>query len=334
MAEPKTFGRGDWMPRKKVWRVIWYKGAADIPAGDSPTRKEAEDALRKLIARGNPTPVTPELGQSIAAELDVRFNGVQEGFQEIPATMLFTDKQTGSTFAATSLERARTRLAEVRKSFEKPVSPEVTKVFPTYENLTEGQTLVDQAGDRWRITGIKREGVPAKWAYEIKGETIDLTRTRPLGEIERYYKIEQLAIPEAEAGNPGFTAKEARGIGEKLGIDFKSYDVEQFRQGLNVELEHCNVTGCDPILTGKIAQAHLNELPDYYTRLAKMEEAGSMKTETERKSFHERIFGKGTTPPTERLGKGETLNSLLPMPPEEGPPLPRMFALKWPWQKK
>jgi len=39
----------------------------------------------------------------------------------------------------------------------------------------------------------------------------------------------------------GFTAKEARSIGEKLGIDFKRYDVEQFRQGMNVELEHCNV---------------------------------------------------------------------------------------------
>ena len=130
-----------------------------------------------------------------------------------------------------------------------------------------------------------------------------------------------------------FTTKEAKSIGEKLSIDFKSYDVEQFRQGLNVELEHCNVTNCDPLLTGKIAQAHLNELPDYYTRLAKMEEASSMKTERERKSLHERIFGKGSTPPLERLGKGETLNNLLPMTPEEGPPLPRGLRLKWPWKK-
>jgi len=35
----------------------------------------------------------------------------------------------------------------------------------------------------------------------------------------------------------------------------------------------------------------------------------------------------------ERLGKGETLNNLLPMAPEDGPPLPRMFALRWPWSK-
>jgi DNA-directed RNA polymerase alpha subunit len=75
-----------------------------------------------------------------------------------------------------------------------------------------------------------------------------------------------------------FTAKEAKIIGEKLGIDWKSYDVEQFRMGLDVELEHgtvspkTNVTNDDPILTGKIALAHLNEFPDYYARLEVLEE--------------------------------------------------------------
>lgn len=75
-----------------------------------------------------------------------------------------------------------------------------------------------------------------------------------------------------------FTAKEAKDIGEKLGIDWKAYDVEQFRMGLDVELEHgtvspaTNVTNDDPILTAKIALAHLNEFPDYYTRLEVLEE--------------------------------------------------------------
>jgi hypothetical protein len=74
-----------------------------------------------------------------------------------------------------------------------------------------------------------------------------------------------------------FTAEQARQIGEILGIDWKRFDVEQFRMGLDVELEHglvdpsTNVTGDDPILTGKIALAHLNEIADYYTRLVKME---------------------------------------------------------------
>lgn len=76
-----------------------------------------------------------------------------------------------------------------------------------------------------------------------------------------------------------FTAEEAKEIGEKLGIDWKDYDVEQFRMGLDVELEHgtidahTNVTNDDPIMTGKIALAHLNELSDYYTRLEKMEKS-------------------------------------------------------------
>ena len=75
-----------------------------------------------------------------------------------------------------------------------------------------------------------------------------------------------------------FTAEQARKIGDKLGIDWSRFDVEQFRMGVNVELEHglvapsTDVTGDDPILTGKIALAHLNEFADYYTRLKRMEQ--------------------------------------------------------------
>jgi hypothetical protein len=76
-----------------------------------------------------------------------------------------------------------------------------------------------------------------------------------------------------------FTEGEARRVGEQIGIDWETapFDVEQFRMGMDVELEHglhdsaTNVTGDDPIFTGKIALAHLNEFPDYYTRLDRME---------------------------------------------------------------
>ena len=76
-----------------------------------------------------------------------------------------------------------------------------------------------------------------------------------------------------------FSSDEARDIGVRIGIDWTSsrFDVEQFRMGLGVELEHglhdpaTNVTDDDELTTGKIARAHLNEFPDYYTRLAKME---------------------------------------------------------------
>jgi hypothetical protein len=75
-----------------------------------------------------------------------------------------------------------------------------------------------------------------------------------------------------------FTAAQAKDIGEKLGIGWDKFDVEQFRMGMDVELEHgtvdsnTNVTNDDPLTTGKIALAHLNEYPDYYTRLDKMED--------------------------------------------------------------
>ena len=75
-----------------------------------------------------------------------------------------------------------------------------------------------------------------------------------------------------------FTTEEAKQIGGALGIDWSKFDVEQYRMGLDVELEHglvdlhTNVTNDDPMMTGKIALAHLNEFSDYYTRLEEMEE--------------------------------------------------------------
>jgi Protein of unknown function (DUF5661) len=77
-----------------------------------------------------------------------------------------------------------------------------------------------------------------------------------------------------------FTAEEARRFGEEIGIDWANapFDVDQFRIGMNVELEHglhdphTNVSDDNPHVTAKIALAHLNEFPDYYTRLGRMEE--------------------------------------------------------------
>lgn len=77
-----------------------------------------------------------------------------------------------------------------------------------------------------------------------------------------------------------FTLEEAKDIAKTLGIDFRKagFDAEQYRMGLDTELEHgrrnplTNVSNDDPIVTGKIALAHLMEFPDYYTRLNRMEE--------------------------------------------------------------
>jgi hypothetical protein len=73
------------------------------------------------------------------------------------------------------------------------------------------------------------------------------------------------------------TTEEARRVGDEIGVDWTRFDLEQFRAGMDVEFEHgthdpqTNVTDDDPIVTGKIALAHMKEFPDYYVRLAQME---------------------------------------------------------------
>jgi hypothetical protein len=74
------------------------------------------------------------------------------------------------------------------------------------------------------------------------------------------------------------SSEEARRVGDAIGIDWDRFNLEQFRAGIDVELEHgthdaqTDVTGDDPITTGKIALAHMKEFPDYYDRLERMEE--------------------------------------------------------------
>jgi hypothetical protein len=73
------------------------------------------------------------------------------------------------------------------------------------------------------------------------------------------------------------TSEEARRVGDEIGVDWSRFDLDQFRRGMDVEFEHgshdpqTNVTGDDPIATGKIALAHMKEYPDYYERLERME---------------------------------------------------------------
>lgn len=79
------------------------------------------------------------------------------------------------------------------------------------------------------------------------------------------------------SGKRQISVEEARSVGTQLGINWTQIDMEQFRRGLEVELEHgvhdpeTNVTNDDLNLTGKIAWAHLKEIRDYYARLDRLE---------------------------------------------------------------
>jgi len=76
-----------------------------------------------------------------------------------------------------------------------------------------------------------------------------------------------------------FSLEDATKLGEKLGINWETnkFDAEQFKMGLESELEHgtkgkdLNITNDNPLMTAKIALAHLREISNYYDRLKKME---------------------------------------------------------------
>lgn len=76
-----------------------------------------------------------------------------------------------------------------------------------------------------------------------------------------------------------FTIEDASNALAAAGLDIsgEKYGLEQVQAGMNVELEHgtrfpdLDVTGDDPVITVKIALAHLREFPDYYERLDVME---------------------------------------------------------------
>ena len=81
------------------------------------------------------------------------------------------------------------------------------------------------------------------------------------------------------------SVEEAKLTGKRLGIKWDKFNIDQFKIGMEVELEHgtisklTNVSNDYLLTTGKIALAHLNEIPDYYTRLLKMEKEAKKQTQ-------------------------------------------------------
>ena len=80
------------------------------------------------------------------------------------------------------------------------------------------------------------------------------------------------------------TEEEAKLTGKRLNIKWDKFNIDQFRIGMEVELEHgtikelTNVSNDHLLTTAKIALAHLNAIPDYYTRLLKMEKEAKKQT--------------------------------------------------------
>jgi hypothetical protein len=94
-----------------------------------------------------------------------------------------------------------------------------------------------------------------------------------------------------------YTKKLINLLSKKIDMDISKYDIGEMTKGMPIELEHgsanpnTDVTGDDSIETLKIVLAHLNEIPDYYTRLEKMEnDAKQGKSKDEGSNKNENIM--------------------------------------------
>jgi hypothetical protein len=126
----------------------------------------------------------------------------------------------------------------------------------------------------------------------VKGEALMVSASR---EEEPVQEKDGVYIHGVTPKN-SFTMEEVAAVAKQLEVDFAKvgFDLEQLKNGMDVELEHgtrdpkTNVTGDDPVLTGKIALAHLNEFPDYYIRLKRMEDNAKAYWQNKEGSGHRR----------------------------------------------
>lgn len=149
--------------------------------------------------------------------------------------------------------------------------------------------LAARPGSEINLKGRANVGLPEGNVVDTVVIAVELTpvffevlvREFSATEAEAHLASKVFKTAQAKYVPPEITEEIAKDIGEKLGIDWNAspFDVDQFKRGMIVELEHglvdpeTNVTNDDLELTGKIALAHLKELPDYYDRLAKMEKS-------------------------------------------------------------
>ncbi len=328
MPEPKTLGRVDWMPRLKIWRVIRYKGAADIPAGDYPTKKEAEDALRELVARGNPgdIKVTPEVTM-ISAKLatidlpNVKVSGSYATGSATPKSDIDLligisnaewDKVTLYDFPDT-IKKLYSTLPEDKMTIHLYKLSEPNKLWHFQRPRVEGGKHFSGV---FLPVDYSQEMTQGLWDKAIKPTLIPKASGNPEVVLNRDRRLSRVSYNDAyQAWDVGIFIKEPR-----YGGGFK-YGSRVLRRSFD---------------TKDTAQAWVDEFMSLeYGEVPKEATGGNPmpKTETQRIAFHERIFGKGSIPPLERLRRGQTANELMPMSPEEGPPLPRALGIRWFWKK-
>ena len=169
------------------------------------------------------------------------------------------------------------------------LKPEVKSVVEGEANAAQAQATIDTAItdnqtaekilDNSSILSGKTISIPARSETERLTKAVDsliseIRATMPYKPVE---KRDGIVHPRALQGKfapkASISTEQARAVGALLGVDWSRINIEQFRQGLEDEEEHEEVTGGDPKLIGQIALDHLNEDPEYYTHLKQMEES-------------------------------------------------------------
>jgi len=162
-------------------------------------------------------------------------------------------------------------------------------------DLTDPQKRMLQTYDTGRSRGLHdralEAGVYLDQARDIERHFIEMGIVKP--NQREVTRLGASLLARLSPLRRGFSLSTAKDVGDQLEVDWNMFDIDQFRRGMNVELEHgtmspaTNITDNDPIVTGKIALAHLNEIPDYYTRLNRMEKRA--KTPQNPKSMRSKI---------------------------------------------
>jgi hypothetical protein len=146
-----------------------------------------------------------------------------------------------------------------------------------YETLVDGEVIGATKQGRWNPWWLPANGGMGTTDYTnyAFGVVIGI-----FGAMAALTVYSRMIAPQR---NPSrVSLKEARRIGEELGVDWSTspFGVAQFRTGIEVEREHGpggpagvkgDVTHGHMVPTAQIALAHLTETPDYYIRLAVME---------------------------------------------------------------
>ena len=270
--------RGD--PVDVILRVATTERADLICVGAAGEDQHRESVSREIVERA-PCPVL------------VCRQGVEISPSHISAVVVGVHRSEDALVAVHLAEL----LAEV---FDATLVAPLPPMPELRERLADGSTLVEDiargAPDQTLVNALQRHA-PAILVLDrpdldsstgrLGQPTRDMLATAPGPVLVTPRRAPTLAArpqrPQRLASiatkQPVFTLDEARRLGEAIGIDWPTsrFGVDEFRVGLDVELEHgrrdpeTNVTDDDRTLTAKIARAHLNEFPDYYTRLARLE---------------------------------------------------------------